>query len=131
MPSDIILVVDDEPIVLKIVAAILTNAGFQVLAAASPADALETARRHPEGIRLLLSDVVMPGLGGPDLAEAFEDLHPETEWLFMAGLPDSPEVEERILHRGLAFLPKPFGARTLLAKIDEVLGRRAASVAAG
>jgi two-component system, cell cycle sensor histidine kinase and response regulator CckA len=130
MPSDIILVVDDEPVVLKIVAAILTGAGFQVLAAASPDEALATARQHAQPIRLMLSDVVMPGLCGPDLAEALEELHPETEWLFMAGLPDSSEVEERILERGLAFLPKPFGVRTLLAKVDEVLGRQAAAAAA-
>jgi two-component system, cell cycle sensor histidine kinase and response regulator CckA len=131
MSSEIILVVDDEPVVLKIVTAILTNAGFQVLAAASPEEALTTGRQHPQPIRLILSDVVMPGLCGPDLAEAFEALHPETAWLFMAGMPDSPEVEQRILDRGLAFLPKPFGVRTLLNKVDEVLGRAAAAATAG
>ena len=129
MPSDVILVVDDEPVVLKIVSAILANAGFEVLAAASSDAALATARQHPQPIRLMLSDVVMPGLCGPDLAEALEEVHPETEWLFMAGMPDSAQVEERILDRGHAFLPKPFGVQTLLAKVDEVLGRRTAAVA--
>ena len=125
MQPEIILVVDDEPVVLKIVSTILANAGFRVLSAASPAEALATAGRHPAPIRLLLSDVVMPGLRGPDFAEELAALHPETEWLFMAGLADTAEVSERIVDRGHAFLPKPFGARTLLAKVDEVLGRSA------
>ena len=125
MTRDIILVVDDEPIVLKIVSDILLASGYEVLRAASPGEALDTARRHDGPIRLMLSDVVMPGLNGPDLADAIERLHPETECLFMAGLPDSPEIYDRILNRGRAFLPKPFAARTLLAKVDEVLGRGA------
>jgi two-component system, cell cycle sensor histidine kinase and response regulator CckA len=125
MQSEVILVVDDEPFVLKIVATILAGAGFLVLSAASPSEAFAIALRHPQPIHLMLSDVVMPGLRGPDLAEAIEELHPETVCLFMAGLPDTDEVSERILERGLAFLPKPFGARTLLAKVDEVLGRNA------
>jgi two-component system, cell cycle sensor histidine kinase and response regulator CckA len=131
MRPDIILVVDDEPVVLKIVSTILANAGYQVLAALSAEEAIAAARQHSEPIRLMLSDVVMPGVGGPDLAEALQALHPEMAWLFMAGLPDTPEVSERILERGLPFLPKPFDVRTLLAKVDEVLGRRAVAVAAG
>jgi two-component system, cell cycle sensor histidine kinase and response regulator CckA len=117
----VILVVDDEPMVLNIVAAILDSAGFTVLRAASPHEALQLARLHTAPIRLMLSDVVMPGLTGPTLAEAVAELHPETETLFMAGLPDTPEVCERVLARGLAFLPKPFTAKTLLAKVAEVL----------
>lgn len=120
---EIILVVDDEPVVLKIVSEILSIRGFEVLRAASAEEALDTARRRPGPIHLLVCDVVMPGLGGPDLAEAMQQLHPETECLFIAGLPDSPQIYERILTRGRAFLPKPFAARTLLAKVDEVLGR--------
>ena len=124
--SDVILVVDDEPVVLKIVSEILSNRGFRVLRASSPEEALDLARRHTGPIRLMLSDVVMPGLHGPDLAEALLEVHPEAECLFIAGLPDSPEIYGRILNRGRAFLPKPFAARTLLAKVDEVLGREAA-----
>jgi len=131
MRPDIILVVDDEPVVLKIVASILSSAGFEVLPAGSPEAALAAARLHPEPIQLLLSDVVMPGLRGPDLAEALRSLHPETAWLFMAGLPDTAEVSERILDRGLPFLSKPFDARTLLNKVEEVLGRRSLAAAAG
>jgi DNA-binding NtrC family response regulator len=69
----------------------------------------------------MVSDVVMPRLSGPQLAEAFTEWHPETECIFMAGLPDSPEVFDRILSRGRAFLPKPFVPKTLLNKVYEVL----------
>ena len=58
----------------------------------------------------------------PLLAERFARIHPETEFMFMAGLPDSPEVCDEILSRGRAFLPKPFVPRTLLDKVYEVLG---------
>jgi len=120
---EVILVVDDEPFVLNIVCCVLENAGFKVLRAASAVEALEIGRLHSAPIRLLLSDVVMPGLSGPAMAERFSELHPETECMFMAGLPDSPEVCERILNRGRAFIPKPFFPRTLVDKVNDVLGR--------
>jgi two-component system, cell cycle sensor histidine kinase and response regulator CckA len=119
--SEVILVVDDEPFVLNIVCAILQHAGFTVLRAASPSEALEIGHRFDAPIQLLLSDVVMPGMSGPCLAESFAGLHPETDCMFMAGLPDTPEVCERILSRGRAFLPKPFVPRTLVNKVHEVL----------
>src|SRR5437763_6727709 len=124
---EVILVVDDEPFVLNIVCCVLENAGFTVLRAASAAEALALAGRHSEPIRLLLSDVVMPGLSGPSLALRFAQLHPETEFMFMAGLPDSPDVCDRILSCGRAFLPKPFVPRTLLDKVYEVLGSKLAA----
>jgi two-component system cell cycle sensor histidine kinase/response regulator CckA len=119
---EVILVVDDEPFVLNIVCSILENARYTVLRAASAFEALEIGRRFDAHIHLLLSDVIMPGLSGPSLAENFSEIHPETECMFMAGLPDSPEVCERILNRGRAFLPKPFFPRTLVNKVHEVLG---------
>jgi two-component system, cell cycle sensor histidine kinase and response regulator CckA len=128
--DEVILAVDDEPLVLRIVSEILVNASYRVLCASSPQEALELARRTAGPIHLLLSDVVMPGMSGPCLADALENLRPETEVLFIAGLQDTPEVCERILERGRAFLPKPFTARALLDKVDQVLGRRAAAARA-
>jgi DNA-binding NtrC family response regulator len=118
---EVILVVDDEPFVLNIVTNILRNAGFSVLSASSADEALEIARRNASPIHLLISDVVMPGLTGPALADRFSEIHPETECMFMAGLPDTPEVCDRILRRGRAFLPKPFVPQTLVKKVHEVL----------
>jgi len=88
----------------------------------TPGEALAIGTHHSSPIRLLLSDVVMPGLTGPSLADRFAQIHPETEFLFIAGLPDSPEVCDRILNCGRAFLAKPFVPRTLLEKVGEVLG---------
>jgi|SRR4051812_473042 len=120
--GEVILVVDDEPFVLNIVCYVLQNAGFTVLRASTAMEAMAVGSRHSDPIRLVLSDVVMPGLSGPSLAERFARIHPETEFMFMAGLPDSPEVCDEILSRGRAFLPKPFVPRTLLDKVYEVLG---------
>ncbi len=120
-----VLVVDDEPVVLKIVCSILEQAGFEVLSAASPDDALRIGALRDEPIRLLLCDVIMPGKSGPTVAEHFSRLHPETVCLFMAGYPESPEVVERILSRGRAFLPKPFAPKTLVGKVREVLSASA------
>lgn len=119
--KEVILVVDDEPFVLNVVVSILRNAGFEVLSALSPQRALEIGRESVTPIRLLLCDVVMPGITGPSLADQFTELHPEAECMFMAGLPDTPEVCDRILQRGRAFIPKPFVPQTLVKKVQEVL----------
>src|SRR5947209_1099222 len=120
--SVVVLVVDDEPFVLSCVCSTLEHAGFQVLRAASAEEALRIGSERPEPVDLVVSDVLMPGLNGPGLAERFASMHAETQWLFMAGLPDHPEVLDRILRRGHAFLPKPFVPRTLVKKVQEVLG---------
>jgi CheY-like chemotaxis protein len=126
---EVILVVDDEPFVLRTVSMILAHARYRVLKAGSPGEALRLATEFEEPIDLLLSDVVMPGLSGPSLAERFAELHPETQCMFMAGMPGSAEIQERILSRGKSFLPKPFLPRTLLAKVQAVLDAERTRVA--
>ncbi|PWT99980.1 MAG: hypothetical protein C5B51_26005 [Terriglobia bacterium] len=119
----VILVVDDEAVVLSTVCSILEYSGFEVLQADSPEAAFSIAGNERRVIDLLLCDVVMPGMNGPELADRFRLLHPETGVLFMAGLPDTPEIAQRILSRGLAFLPKPFLPATLAEKVRQVLSR--------
>ena len=126
-----ILVVDDEPVVLALVASILEHAGYDVLRAGSPHEALRIGLEHTASIDLLLADVIMPGLSGPALAEEFAAVHPETRWLFMAGLPDSDEIADRIIARGKPFLPKPFFPRVLVGKVEEVLDTRTLAATAG
>lgn len=126
-----ILVVDDEPVVLRAVSLALQQAGFCVLRAASPSEALRLAVAHRSPIHLMVCDVLMPGMSGGRLAEEFQLLHPETEYLFMAGLPDHPEVRDQILARGYAFLAKPFLPRQLLAKVRGVLGLGAEKTGSG
>jgi two-component system cell cycle sensor histidine kinase/response regulator CckA len=122
MPPDTILVVDDEPVVLSSVCRALELAGYSVLRAASPQGALRVGLSHRGPIRLMVTDVLMPELSGPRLACEFASIHPEARFLFIAGLPDHPEVRESIVNQGLAFLPKPFMPRELLAKVTQVLG---------
>jgi two-component system, cell cycle sensor histidine kinase and response regulator CckA len=118
----LIIVVDDEPVVLRTVSQTLQQAGFPVLSAASPSEALRLAVAHRSPIDLMVCDVLMPCMSGGRLAEEFRLLHPETQYLFMAGLPDHPEVRDHILARGYPFLAKPFLPRQLLAKVRSVLG---------
>ena len=119
--NETILVVDDERFVLSCVTGTLRNAGFQVLEAASPEEALRIGLAHRDAIDLIVCDVVMPGLAGPALVEELAVLHPESQCLFMAGLPDHPDVHRHILQRGRAFLPKPFFPRELVAKVRGML----------
>jgi two-component system cell cycle sensor histidine kinase/response regulator CckA len=116
-----VLVVDDEPFVLSTVCHTLARAGFSVLRASSSEEAIRIAQDHPEAIDLLLTDVVMPGLNGPSLADAFCDLRPRARILFMAGLPDQPEVAERVIGRGCEFLPKPFFPQALIERVRGML----------
>ena len=124
-----ILVVDDEPFVLNAICGILRHAGYTVLTAAAPREALRIAQTHPGTIHLLLSDVVMPEMSGPSLSQLFAAIHPETLLLFVAGMPYHPEILERVLPRGQAFLAKPFRAEALVRKVRELLAPAGALVA--
>ena len=121
MPFESILVVDDEPVVLGAVAATLRHAGYRVLAASSAGEALEIGRKWLDAIDLMVCDVVIPDQSGPSLADGFRGIHPETRYLFIAGLPDHPDVRLRVLDCGRAFLAKPFMPRDLLHKVRHVL----------
>lgn len=127
----VVLVVDDEACVLSALSAILARAGFCVLSASSAAAALKIAFSRPEPIDLLLSDVILPGMSGPDMAEEILSVHPETRCLFIAGLTDTPEVAEKIVGRGRPLLAKPFLPVTLEGKVREVLGPRVMTVGSG
>jgi len=118
--SSVILVVDDEPFVLQVVSSILARAGYAVLRAATPSEALDIAEVRREPIDLFLCDVVLPELSGPALAKRLCLLYPGARCLFMAGLPDHPEIV-RAVARGQAFIAKPFAARDLVNKVREVL----------
>jgi len=121
MPSETVLVVDDNVFVLNTISAGLRHAGFTVLTARAPEEAIEIGLRHTGPIHLILLDVLLPRMDGPELASQFLRLHPESRSLFMTGLPNTPRVADQILSRGLAFLPKPFLPQVLAQKVREVL----------
>ena len=117
-----ILLVEDEPAILAVAAQMLSSLGYVVRAAHTPADAIRVAKEHPGPIHLLLTDVVMPGLNGRDLAQTLADLRPGLRALFMSGYNADVIARNGILDPQLPFVRKPFTRDELAAKIREVLG---------
>lgn len=113
-----ILVVDDTDLVLKVVVAILEAANFVVLHATSGPAAVELAANHAGRIDLLLSDVNMPGMTGPDLAEILKAARPALRVMFMSGYDGGSLL---VLNYGWAFIQKPFVATKLVEMITSVL----------
>jgi CheY-like chemotaxis protein len=117
-----ILLVDDVQRVRRVVREMLALDGYEVIEAGSAREALEIAARGHERIDLLLTDVVMPDMGGLELAERIRALCPDLRLLFMSGYTDAPLVRDG-LSEGPAFIAKPFSATALARKLREVLGR--------
>jgi signal transduction histidine kinase/CheY-like chemotaxis protein/GAF domain-containing protein len=114
--TETILLVEDAEAVRAVARATLRRAGYQVLEAQNAGEALLVSEQHPATIHLLLTDVVMPHLSGPRLAERLLRSRPETRVLYVSGSPDAAgEVGAD------AFLPKPFAPEALLVRVREVL----------
>jgi len=114
-----ILFVEDNDAVRGPVAAVLADLGYDVVAAAGPAEALAAA--DGEAIDLLVTDVVMPAMNGRQLAEQLLEEHPELRVLFISGYTDDAVIARGVLEPGTAFLQKPFGADRLAQAIRELL----------
>jgi len=119
--KETILIVEDEDGLRQLARIILTRAGYTVLEARNGHEALDVARSHPETVQLLLTDVIMPGMSGNELAGRLLQLHPETKVLFMSGYTEDTIVHNGRLDPGTAFLSKPFTPSVLTTKIREVL----------
>ncbi len=117
-----ILIVEDEEGVRKLTRKILSRQGYKVLEASSGGDALLLCEQRNEPIHLILSDVVMPGINGPELARRLQALAPEVKVLFMSGYADQAIFQSGILEEKASFIQKPFSARDLVEKIREVIG---------
>ncbi len=116
-----VLLVEDEQDLRLLATEILDGAGYAVLVAAGPSEALERAQLHRGPIHLLLTDVVMPGMSGRDLAERLVPLHPETKVLYMSGYTADAIVRHGVLNPGTNLLQKPFTPDALTGKVREVL----------
>jgi PAS domain S-box-containing protein len=117
--NELILLVEDEPVIRRVVGELLRKRGYRVVEAADGVHGLEVAAQHPE-IDLLLTDVVMPRLGGCDLAVELCKKRPSLRVLYMSGHQDSYSAMG-LLDAAEWFLSKPFSARELLDKIRQVL----------
>ena len=114
-------------IVRQLVAEILESSGYTVLQAADGPSALELLRRHSDRIDLLVTDVVMPGMSGPEVAQTVVSLLPETQVLYISGYTDSAIDHHGVLEPGIAFLQKPFGADDLARKVRGLLDGKPAA----
>jgi CheY-like chemotaxis protein len=119
--TETILVVEDEEAILNIAKRILREVGYTVLTAASPDDALMTCKAQQGKIHLLLTDVVMPQMGGRVLAETLMVACPGIKVLYMSGYTDDAIVHHGTLDPGTHFIAKPFSAADLVRKVREVL----------
>jgi CheY-like chemotaxis protein len=116
--GELILVVEDEEMVRRMAGRALTGAGYRVLEAGSAREALDLLADASEPCRLVVVDVVMPGMGGRELASKLEELRPGTPTLFISGYTDSEIVRRGLLEPDTAFLPKPFTADALVRAVQ-------------
>jgi len=118
-----ILVAEDDPAIRLLVKEILASAGYNVLLAANGSDAIQLADEYDGDIHLLLTDVVLPNMGGKEIAGRIALVRPETKVLFMSGYTGNVADERENLEPGVEFLQKPFTPDALCQKIGSLLSR--------
>ena len=123
--EETILLVEDEPTILDLARRVLARQGYRVIAAPSPEEALRLSREHDSPIHLLVTDVIMPGMNGRDLAAEMSRSRPGLRVLFMSGYTSDILSAHGIAEEGAAFLQKPFRVKDLAAKVSEILGHPA------
>jgi PAS domain S-box-containing protein len=119
--TETILLVEDEDGVRSLMARILLQQGFDVLTAANGSEALRLAAAHPRPPDLLLTDVVMPGMTGRELADRLRHQHPQVKVLFVRGYTDDALLKRGVMEAREALLAKPFQPRELAARVRQIL----------
>jgi CheY-like chemotaxis protein len=122
--TETIFVVDDEESLRTVVSDLLTQLGYRVLSATSGAEALTMAAEYSGKIDLLLTDVVMDPISGPELAETLARSRPEMKVVFISGYATTTLAPDGNLKPGTILVNKPFTMKILSAKLREVLGSR-------
>jgi two-component system cell cycle sensor histidine kinase/response regulator CckA len=121
--TETVLLVEDEDQVRDVARGILKRSGYTVLEARNAGEALLLCERHPTPIDLLLSDVVMPGMSGPELAKRLGGVRPEMKVLCMSGYTDDAAVRHGVIEAHFAYIQKPLTVDSLTRKVREVLER--------
>jgi len=121
--NETLLVVEDEEEVRRLTVQILKKYGYKVLEASHGRDALNLCEHHKDPIHLMVTDVVMPEMSGPELAKHLSSLRPEMKVLYMSGYTDSAIFRNGMLELGAPFFQKPFTSDILVRKVREVLNR--------
>jgi two-component system cell cycle sensor histidine kinase/response regulator CckA len=127
--SETVLLVEDEDTVRELIEEILTLHGYKVLVASGPEEARRLAQTHTAAIDLLISDVIMPGMGGRELAQAVREVRPGIPVLFVSGYPEQAISRSGAVEAG-SFVQKPFTPDTLAAKVRAALDRQGKASAA-
>lgn len=120
--SGTVLLVEDEPAVLSLAARVLRGRGYEVLQARDGSEALKIQQEHPGAIDVLITDVVMPKLGGVDLVQKLRKARPQTRIIFMSGYTDNRTVRDMMADSAVNFLQKPFSPAALAELTRQVLG---------
>jgi CheY-like chemotaxis protein len=119
--SEAILVIEDETSVGEFARRVLTGRGYQVISASDGRSAIALARAHPRPIQLILSDVMMPGLSGPEAVEAIRAIHPEVAVLFASGYTADAISDRDVLPADVELIEKPYTADELADRVRTVL----------
>ncbi len=126
--DETILLVEDDDAVRDSAKEMLESLGFRLLVARSASEAMQISREYEGAIQLVLTDVVMPGIGGSRLAIELQKERPDTRFLFMSGYTDDAVLRQGILHSAAPFLQKPFSLRGIAKKVDQVLKAHAQTI---
>ena len=119
-----ILLVEDERFLRETTGEILESAGYRVLKTRNAAEAITAFREYKAIVRLLLTDVVLPGQNGRDLANDLRSVSPDLRVIFISGYPENVVTRQGIQENGMFYLPKPFSLQSLTRKVRQVLEPR-------
>lgn len=121
--TETVLVVEDDLGLRQVTVRLLEEYGYTVMSAEDGSQALQQLGAYEGDVHLLLTDVVLPGMGGRELAEQFLEIRPEAKVLYMSGYMDDKIFQQRLVTHKISFLPKPFTAESLTAAVRRVLDR--------
>jgi two-component system cell cycle sensor histidine kinase/response regulator CckA len=119
-----VLLVEDEESLRELIREILQASGYEVLEAEDPMKAIETVERHEGAIHLLLTDILMPGMNGPVLAQRVRDRRPDIRVVYMSGHTEDSVAQSGLIEPGALLISKPFTHESLDRKLREALGPR-------
>ncbi len=119
--QETVLLVEDDASLLLMTKNMLTRRGYRVLPTGSPTEAVQLAAEHPGGIHMLMTDVIMPEMGGGDLARKIREIQPGLKCLFMSGHTEETLAQRGVLVPGSHFIQKPFSMKELVNRVVETL----------
>ena len=119
--TETILVLEDENSLRTLIRQVLSKAGHTVLDTGDPDEAIQLCEHHPGEIALFITDMVLPKLSGPQVAERVLQLRPGTRVIYTSGYPGKASVPNRLRKNGTTFFEKPFTPDTLVRKVPAVL----------